>query len=57
MLEKECHSSIQQCVDIACNTLIVYKFVFYRSFETRHPEQALRIEIEITPEQNCCCVI
>ena len=57
MLEKERHCSVQQCVDIASGTLIVYKLVFCSSFETRQPKQALGIEVKITTEQDCGSII
>ena len=53
MLEKKRHCRIQQCVDIPGDTLIVYKLVFRRAFETRQTEQALGIIIKITTEQHC----
>lgn len=51
MLEKERHCSVQQCVDIASGTLIVYKLVFCSSFETRQPKQALGIEVKSRPNK------
>ncbi len=56
MFEKERHCSIQQRVDIPSDTLIVYKLVFRRAFETRQTEQALGIIIKIMTEQHCLII-
>ena len=52
MFEKERHCRIQQRVDIPGDTLIVYKLVFCRAFESCQPEQALGVVIKITTEQH-----
>ena len=57
MLEKERHCSVQQCVDIASGTLIVYKLVFVVPLKRANLKQALGIEVKITTEQDCGSII